>query len=82
MQQITNFYVDWITENPKQLVYHDETLQMGIKCWNYIEYLPHLKEFAHFIIPLMGIVASEATRTIIELEKAKLFFALITTLII
>ena len=72
---------------------------MGIKCWNYIEYLPHLKEFAHFVIPLMGIVASEAscerafwqqrrilgdqaTRTIIELEKAKLFFALITTLII
>lgn len=34
---------------------------MGIKCWNCIEYLPHLKGFAHLVMPLMGIIASKAS---------------------
>lgn len=41
-------------------MYHDETLQMMIRCWNYIEYLPHLKEFAYFVMLFVGIIASEA----------------------
>ena len=39
---------------------HDETLLMGIKCWRYIEYLPYMKSFAKFVIPLLGITSSES----------------------
>lgn len=53
-------YIDWITEDPNCLIQFNETLKMGIKCWKYMEYLPHLKSFSHFVIPLMGIVVSEA----------------------
>ena len=71
---------------------HNEVLEMGVKCWNSIEYLPLMKSLAKFVIPLLGIVASEAncerafwkqrrilgdqcTRTSIEVEKARLNFA-------
>lgn len=93
--QFTMNYIDWITEDPNCLIQFDETLKMGTKCWNYMEYLPHLKAFSHFVIPLMGIVASEAacerafwkqrrilgdqcTNMRIEVEKAKLNYAINT----
>ena len=58
---LTKVYIQWITEDPQMIIFHKETLEMGIKCWNYIEYLPTLKGFAQFVIPLLGIVASEAS---------------------
>lgn len=53
-------YTDWITDDSNLLVMHDETLLMGIKCWRYIEYLPYMKSFAKFVIPLLGITSSES----------------------
>ncbi|KAK8895144.1 hypothetical protein M9Y10_023586 [Tritrichomonas musculus] len=92
IDSLSNKYIEWITDDSSALILHNEVLEMGVKCWNSIEYLPLMKSLAKFVIPLLGIVASEAncerafwkqrrilgdqcTRTSIEVEKARLNFA-------
>lgn len=50
-------YTDWITDDTQLLVIHEEILLMGINCWRFIEYLPYMKTFAKFVIPLLGITS-------------------------
>ena len=57
---LVNSYIDWITADPSTFLIHQEPLLKGIKCWNYYANVDSLKKFANFVIPLMGIVSSEA----------------------
>ena len=54
-------YGDWILEDPKEFIIHDEFLLKQHKCWLYFSQFPQMKLLSKFAMPLMGIAASEAS---------------------
>lgn len=59
--EIVNSYIDWITGDPDTFLIHQEPLMKGIHCWTYYSSMKSMKKFATFVLPLMGIISSEAS---------------------
>ena len=58
---LTTQYSDWLLEDPARFLVHEEHLNKGHRCWQYYASYKNIKELTVFSMPLMCIVASEAS---------------------
>jgi hypothetical protein len=59
--KLVSQYGDWLLEDPRQVLIHEEYLKKGHKCWQFYSSFKNISELANFSHPLMGVIASEAS---------------------
>jgi hypothetical protein len=58
--QVFEYFFHWITDDPEEVIPNPEYLKLGPRYWEVMSTMDGHREFANFVLPFLGIPASEA----------------------
>jgi hypothetical protein len=58
--QVFEYFFHWVTDDPEEVIPNPEYLKLGPRYWEVMSTTEDHREFAKFLLQLLGIPASEA----------------------
>jgi hypothetical protein len=58
--ELFGYFFHWITDNPGEVIPSEDYLKLGPRYWEIMSTIDGHQTFANFVLPLLGIPASEA----------------------
>jgi hypothetical protein len=58
--ELFGYFFHWISDDPEEVIPNEEYLKLGPRYWDVMSTIEGHKTFADFVLPLLGIPASEA----------------------